>query len=276
MNYITLLTINVDNYPFQTWEQKFPNGKINLRSLCNNPDWDPFFADIEKKEYFSQIEKDLEKVLSKKKIILPYPDLTFNALITSLFNRIKFVILGQDPYFNLGKNGIPEACGLSFSVPYGFPRPSSLNNIYQNLIDFGHMSQMPKGGCLMAWVVQGCFMINSSFTTTHKNPNDHQKIWPQFTKDLLLYLNNNRKNLVFLAWGKNAHTLCLNIDLDKHLVIHSSHPSGYSYMSTTNGYTKEGKFIVYPSFKSVDHFGKGNQYLKSHNIYPIDWDALNI
>ena len=263
MNIIDCITVNVKDYPFQSWDKKFPDKKIKIRSLCFNSEWDPFFDKI---DYYEQIEQELEKYLRKGEIILPYPDLLFNSLNILFRNMLKVVFLGQDPYFNINEEGIPQACGLSFSVPYGYPAPPSLHNIYQNLVKYGHMKTKPRDGCIMGWVVQGCLMINSAWTTLHKQPNAHKSIWPRFTKDFLMYINDNCENLVFLSWGSNAHELSANIDSKKHLIIRSSHPSPQSFMT-------EGR---YPAFMSVDQGGLTNKYLKSHGKDPIIWDVIDL
>lgn len=215
MNIIDCITVNVKDYPFLSWDKKFPNGKIKLRPLCFNSDWDPF---LDKINYLEKIEQKLEEYLRKGKTILPYPDLLFNSLNTSFRNNIKVLIIGQDPYININEEGIPQACGLSFSTPYGYPAPPSLHNIYQNMVKFGHMKTKPRDGCIMGWVVQGCLMINSAWTTLHKQSDAHKTIWSKFTKDYLIYLNDDCENLVVLSWGSHAHELSANIDPKKHLI----------------------------------------------------------
>ncbi len=108
-------------------------------------------------------------------------------------------------------------------------------------------------------------------------------MWKEFTQDLIQYLDSNYKNIVFLAWGKDAHNICLNIDPKNHHIITSSHPSPYSYNNSYTGfsYGKQNNFkdrtrITYPSFKSVDHFGRINTYLKSVNKTQIFWDVIDI
>src|SRR6266702_2944527 len=120
MNIIDCITVNVHDYPFQSWDKKFPNGKIKLRSLCFNSDWDPFFNKI---DYYEKIEQALEEYLRKGNVIVPFPDLIFNSLNILFRDSIKLVFLGQDPYFNINEKGVPQACGLSFSTPYGYPAP---------------------------------------------------------------------------------------------------------------------------------------------------------
>jgi uracil-DNA glycosylase len=190
--------------------------------------------------------------------------------------------MGQDPYPGMNKvkgKMIPQATGISFSVPFNFPKPESLINIYHNLLNFGHIKKIPKSGNLIYWILQGCFMVNASLTTFLREKNVHRCIWRHFTDDLLDYLNKKLKNLVFMVWGKDAHVLCQKIDPKKHYIITSSHPSPLSYGKTfigsSYGNHNDAKKIVYPSFKNTDHFGKANKYLEIVGQKGIFWDVID-
>lgn len=278
------LFANANDYHFKSWEKTFPDSQVKLRSLLLNPAWNQFFDIIQRKPYFKNMEKILSDYLKKKEhTILPHAELVFNSFNVLSPNKIKVVILGQDPYIGINKinnQGIPQAMGFSFSVPLNYPKPVSLTNIYQNLVDFGHAEKKPESGCLATWIMQGCFLINSAFTTFLGKSNAHKDLWMEFTKDLLKYLNDKCNHLVFLAWGGNAHRLCLLIDPEKHRIITSSHPSSMqnAYMNQLSGlsYGKERKQVVYPSFKSLDHFGRTNEYLKSIGKTPIIWDLIDL
>jgi len=276
-HHLDYLLINTNNYTFKTWEEYFPDGQVKLDSLCINEDWNEFF--VIAKKYQPDVEEKLTKYLVKKRQIVPYPELIFNSLNVLSPKKIKVVILGQDPYINKEQfNGIdiPQAMGFSFSVPYGYPAcPPSLYNIYSNLLDFKHLKERPKEGCLMGWAMQGCLMINSSLTTLLKLSNAHSTIWPKFTKHLLKYINEECKNVVFLAWGKPAHGLCANIDHKQHKVIYSSHPSPFSCANTVGGWINCAS-VTHPSFKETDHFGQANEYLISVKKSPILWDVIDI
>lgn len=276
-HYLNYLLINVHNYKFKDWQEYFPDGKIKLDGLCINEDWGEFFDKT--KEIQTEIEEKLTKRFLTNKKFVPYPELIFNSFNVVSPKKIKVIILGQDPYINMkefdGIN-IPEAMGLSFSVPYGYPRPPSLYNIYANLVKFGHLKEMPHEGCLIGWVMQGCLMINSAFTTIWKKSFEHKEIWPDFTEQLIEYINENCKNVAILAWGKPAHGLCCNIDHKKHKVIYSSHPSPYSYTITVNGWRPDQGYVAHPSFQETDHFGEANKYLLSVDKTPILWDVIDI
>lgn len=281
------LFANVETYSFKTWCNFFPDKKVKLRSLVFNPAWNEFFDLIEKKSYFRRMEEILSEYLVKNKdAVIPYPELVFNPMNVLSPSKIKNVRIGQDPYPTVSKiNGqwIPEAMGFSFSVPRGHPKPRSLENIYQNMLEYKHLSKIPETGCLATWVMQGCFMINASLTTFAGKRNAHANVWKHFTNDLLAYINNKCNNVVFNVWGKDAHLLCLNIDPVKHCVITSSHPSPLGFDKTFSGFvygpvknSKNRKVVTYPPFKTIDHCGLTNEYLKSVNKGEIMWDLLDI
>jgi len=273
---------HVNNYIFKTWNEYFPNQKVNLESLIFNSEWFEFIEQVANKKYYNNIEKILSKCLEKKQFIVPYPQLIFNAMNTMYLRNIRVVIIGQDPYFGvLQINGkrIPQGMGNCFSVCVGFPKPPSLTNIYGNLHKFGHVKQKPSSGNLSMWALQGCLMINSALTTVQGMPGAHQALWKDFTTDLIRYINTKCDGVVFLAWGAHAHKLCLNIDPTKHKIITSSHPSPMSFMNTLDGLTygmdpTKRKQITYPPFKDVDHFGEVNRYLQQKEKQPILWDLF--
>lgn len=275
---------NVEKYKFKTWTECFPDTKVNLLNLIDNPSWYPFFEMIEKKKYFKTIQNNLSNLLVKKVSIVPHAELLFNAFNVVFLEKIKVVIIGQDPYPGSKKINnvlIPEAMGFSFSVPMGYGCPKSLKNIYDNLYKYKHIRKLPKSGSLSFWALQGCFMINSSLTTTLGSRNAHRNIWTEFTQDLIEYINTKCTNIVFLVWGSSAHKICKSIDPKKHFIITSSHPSPMAYDSTMQGYEYGSfkhedarKHVKYPPFNSVDHFGKINEYLKSVGKSEILWDSI--
>lgn len=277
---------NVDHYSFKTWQQCFPDNQVNLRSLIFNPGWNEFFDIVEKRPYYKGMERILSNIITKnQETIIPHAELVFNAFNILSPKQIKIVIIGQDPYPSATKiNGklIPEAMGVSFSVPLNYAKPMSLANIYKNLLDFKHIEKIPTTGCLAPWILQGCFMINAALTTVFTKKNAHKEIWKNFTNDLLAYLDSKCKNIVFDIWGKDAHLLCQNIDPIKHHIITSSHPSPLGCNQIFSGVTygkgknyKDKKKVVYPSFITTDHFGRINSYLKSVNKREIFWDLIN-
>lgn len=272
-------------YYYKTWRQCFPDSKVSLRSLVFNSAWDEFFTRIEKKSYFKKIENFLSDLIVKNKNIFPYGELVFNSFNTLSPDNIRVIIMGQDPYPGVcmvGKKKIPNASGLSFYVPIGSPVSKSLNNIYENLLKHNHIQIKPNSGCLAYWILQGCFLINATFTTIEGKKNEHQDIWKCFTNDLMAYLTEKYQNLVFLVWGKNAHYLCQKINPKEHCIITSSHPSPMSCNGPMTG-SMYGEFkdernrkrITFPSFAETDHFGKANKYLKSVGKNRICWSIIN-
>lgn len=263
------LFVNSNSYKFKSWKNFFPD-TVDIYKLLFNPTWNNFFINENVIKHITKIESELVKFIktNKPKKIVPPPELVFNSLNIINLSDIKVVILGQDPYQN-----DKWATGFSFSVPLGTKSTSSLDNIYKNLVKFKHIETAPKTGCLTGWVLQGCLMLNSALTTFVDESDAHKKIWLDFTKELMIYINNNCEGCVFLSWGKNAFEMCNNIDRDKHYVIASSHPSGFSYSKTFTS-TLNGKSIVCPSFESIDHFGLANKYLIKNKKEEIVWDLI--
>lgn len=283
---IDYIFADANNYSFKTWKDCFPDKKVNLRSLIFNSAWDDFFSLVEKKTYFKNMENIISSYLSRdNEIILPHAELVFNIFNILSPKQIKVVISGQDPYPEMNDiNGksIPQAMGFSFSVPLNYPKPYSLKNIYDNLLKFGHIKNIPKSGCLSYWILQGCFMMNAAFTTFHAKKNVHRNLWKCFSDDLLSYINTKCKNIVFVVWGKDAHMLCQNIDPYRHHIITSSHPSPLGFQKTFTGFAygqyknpRDRKVVTYPPFATTDHFGRINDYLKFVNKREIIWDLID-
>lgn len=176
----------------------------------------------------------------------------FEAFNLTPFDRIKVVIIGQDPYHGPG-----QAHGLCFSVNKGVPIPPSLLNIYKELNrDIG--APIPKHGCLTSWAEQGVLLLNAILTVQANKPASHRNIgWETFTDEVIKILNNQKQNLVFLLWGKYAQDKGICIDENKHLVLKASHPSPLANPST---------------FPGCSHFSTTNKYLIQHNIQPIVWN----
>jgi len=272
--------LNVTNYNIKSWREYFEpneNNKYNvsLNLLPITHDWDKFM-DIQKtKPYWEKINMLLTKCTNSPETkIYPYPELVFNSLNTISLDNIKVFILGQDPYFNNevhNKKIIPQAMGVSFSVPVGVKIPSSLSNIHRNLLNNGLIKKMPDHGNLMSWVNQGCMLFNATLTVQHGIPNSHQKYWQNFSNELIKYISDNTNNIVFILWGKFALDKLEKglIDDTKHKVLVSSHPSGLS--NTKDIYSK----ILnkkYSSFSNSNNFKEANDYLVLNNKIPINWD----
>lgn len=186
------------------------------------------------------------------KIIYPPNHLIFNALNTTPLDRVKVVILGQDPY-----HGPNQAHGLSFSVQKGVALPPSLRNIFHELhADIG--VERPKHGDLTHWAEQGVLLLNAVLTVEAGQPTSHQKRgWEEFTDHVIDVLNEQREHIVFILWGAYAQRKGQRINQDKHLVLKAAHPSP---LAANRG-----------GFFGCKVFSKSNNYLKQHGIEPIDW-----
>ncbi|MGQ0474536.1 uracil-DNA glycosylase [Acinetobacter variabilis] len=186
------------------------------------------------------------------KVIYPPNHLIFNALNTTPLNRVKVVIIGQDPY-----HGPNQAHGLSFSVQKGVALPPSLRNIFHELHnDLG--VKIPKHGDLTHWAEQGVLLLNAVLTVEAAQPTSHQKRgWEEFTDHVIDVLNEQREHIVFILWGAYAQRKGQRIDQNKHLVLKAAHPSP---LSANRG-----------GFFGCKVFSKTNNYLKQHGIEPIDW-----
>lgn len=186
------------------------------------------------------------------KIIYPPNHLIFNALNTTPLDRVKVVILGQDPY-----HGPNQAHGLSFSVQKGVALPPSLRNIFHEL----HADvwvERPKHGDLTHWAEQGVLLLNAVLTVQAGQPTSHQKRgWEEFTDHVIDVLNEQREHIVFILWGAYAQRKGQRINQDKHLVLKAAHPSP---LAANRG-----------GFFGCKVFSKSNNYLKQHGIEPIDW-----
>ncbi|MGI1794108.1 uracil-DNA glycosylase [Acinetobacter variabilis] len=186
------------------------------------------------------------------KVIYPPNHLIFNALNTTPLDRVKVVIIGQDPY-----HGPNQAHGLSFSVQKGVALPPSLRNIFHELHnDLG--VKIPIHGDLTHWAEQGVLLLNAVLTVEAAQPTSHQKRgWEEFTDHVIDVLNEQRENIVFILWGAYAQRKGQRIDQNKHLVLKAAHPSP---LSANRG-----------GFFGCKVFSKTNNYLKQHGIEPIDW-----
>lgn len=182
----------------------------------------------------------------------PPGSLIFNAFNLCPFDRVKVVIIGQDPYHEPG-----QAQGLSFSVPEGVPFPPSLQNIFKEMqFDLG--KPMPPTGDLTRWAEQGVLLLNATLTVRAHQAASHQRHgWEQFTDAAIRALNAERENLVFILWGGYARSKAQLIDRSRHLVLESVHPSP---LSANRG----GWF-------GNHHFSQCNAYLREHGEQEIDW-----
>ena len=201
--------------------------------------------------YFLQIISFLRAEKKAGKIIYPPGPLIFNAFNTTPFDKVKIVLLGQDPYHGPG-----QAHGLSFSVPNGIAQPPSLINIFKELHnDAGVL--IPQSGNLTHWAQQGVLLLNASLTVRANEPMSHAKIgWAEFTDAVIKKVSDQKNNIVFLLWGKFAQEKQMLIDDNKHLILKAAHPSPFS---------------ADRGFFGCRHFSKANDYLAKHGIDPVEW-----
>ncbi len=200
--------------------------------------------------YMQELKLFLQSEKKRGKKIFPKGEDMFKALNLTPLDKVKVVILGQDPYHGAG-----QAHGLCFSVPEGVRIPPSLQNIFKELqSDLG--LSIPSSGCLESWAEQGVLLLNSILSVEKGLANSHSsKGWELFT-DSVISMVNEKKSIVFMLWGGYAAQKGKSIDSTRHLVLKSVHPSPLS---------------AHRGFFGNRHFSKCNQFLESKGISPIDW-----
>ena len=225
---ISILQINGTDVPLEaSWEEHL-RGEIE----------EPYFAEL------------VEKLNSEyKEACYPSEELIFNAFNLCPFNKVKVVILGQDPYYKK-----EQATGLSFSVPKGIKLPLSLRKIYKEIEDDLRKS-IPESGDLTRWAEQGVLLLNTTLTVREAKPNSHKRLkWQNFTDAAIKALNKNREHIVFMLWGNNAKKKKNLIDINRHCIIESYHPAARQ------------------RYKFKKHqFTYCNAYLKQQGLDEIDW-----
>ncbi len=213
--------------------------------------WKEVLAAEFDKPYFETLVQFLKTERAAGRVIYPPGSLIFNAYELTPFDKVKVVILGQDPYHNPN-----EAMGLSFSVPKNVRIPPSLQNIYKELVDDTGVP-MPTHGNLTSWAEQGVFLLNAMLTVEKNKAASHQQIgWQFFTDATIKALSDKRENLVFMLWGNFAKRKMELIDNKKHLILEAAHPSP----------------LARNAFAGCKHFSKANVYLKQEGIKPIEWE----
>ena len=212
--------------------------------------WKQILRDEFDAPYFIALTEFLREE-KKKYIVYPPGPQIFSAFNHTPFNRVKVVIIGQDPYHGPG-----QAHGLCFSVPDGTPPPPSLVNIFKEIeSDLG--IPIPKSSNLKKWAGQGVLLVNTILTVRANDPTSHQnKGWETFTNTVIRNLNEKRKNLVFLLWGNYAQAKESLIDSSRHYILKAAHPSPLS---------------AYRGFFGCRHFSRTNQILAEQGLNEIDW-----
>ncbi|MFT3791029.1 MAG: uracil-DNA glycosylase [Rudaea sp.] len=215
------------------------------------PSWKARVGDYLQRPEMQALSEFLRSELRKGKIIYPPPKRIFAALNATPFDKVKVVILGQDPY-----HGPNQAHGLCFSVLPGVPIPPSLENIFVEIERDLHIPR-PDHGCLLPWARQGVLLLNATLTVQAHQAGSHQgKGWEGFTDTVVDHLNREREGLVFLLWGSYAQAKGKLIDTRRHLVLKAPHPSPLS---------------AYRGFIGCGHFSRANAYLREHGQTEIDW-----
>ncbi len=220
-----------------------------------NNSWNEKLKGEFEKSYFVDLQKFLDLEYTTK-TIFPNRDNIFNALKLTAYEDVKVVILGQDPYHEVG-----QAHGLSFSVKPGVKNPPSLLNMYKELRDdLG--CYIPNNGYLVPWANQGVLLLNTVLTVREGEANSHRnKGWEKFTDEVISILNHREKPIVFLLWGNNAKEKIKLITNPNHYILTTVHPSP---LSASRG------------FMGCKHFSKANEILKSLGQEEIQWQIPNL
>ena len=213
--------------------------------------WKQYLKSEFEKPYFAKLTENVRNEY-KNGLCFPPAKLVFNAFNLCPFNKVKVVILGQDPYHELG-----QAMGLSFSVPDGIMLPPSLQNIYKEIQnDLG--KPIPTSGDLTRWAKQGVLLLNATLTVRAHIANSHQTLgWANFTDAAIEALNAHREHVVFMLWGGFARSKKRLIDANRHCIIESVHPSPLS--------ANRGDWF------GQHQFSRCNAYLKQQGLDEIDW-----
>ena len=216
-----------------------------------NQSWDPFLNEEFEKPYFKELSAFLKREYETKTIYPPKKEVFSSFYYTDL-DKVKVVILGQDPYHEPG-----QACGMCFAVKPGVQLPPSLQNIYKEIQDDLGIPMNYNNGYLVKWARQGVLLINSVMTVEKGKANSHAgRGWETFTNHVIEKINTLDQPVVYLLWGNNARQKKSLITNPKHLILETVHPSPLS---------------VYRGFFGCRHFSKANDYLKRNGTEPIDW-----
>lgn len=218
-----------------------------------DPSWLEVLSDEFEKDYMLKLKQFLKKEKESGQKIHPKGSDIFNAFNKTPFDKVKVVILGQDPY-----HGPNQAHGLSFSVQKGVQTPPSLQNIYKELATDIPGFKIPNSGDLTEWAEQGVLLLNATLTVRAATAGSHQKKgWEKFTDTVIKTISDKKSGVVFILWGNYAQSKADLIDDSKHLIIKSTHPSPLAV-------SRGGFFGSKP-------FSKTNTYLEKHGEKPIDW-----
>jgi len=223
-------------------------------SMISN-DWLKVLGEEFRKPYYKELYEFVKTEYNTTQVFPPSEDI-FNAFHLTPLSEVKVVIIGQDPYHNIG-----QAHGLCFSVKPEVEIPPSLVNIYQELqSDLG--CKIPNNGYLVKWAKQGVLMLNTVLTVRAHMANSHRgKGWENFTDAAIRALNMQDRPIVFILWGRPAQMKKSMLNNSKHLILEAPHPSPLS---------------AYRGFFGSKPFSKTNQFLEGHGVEPIDWQIEDV
>lgn len=220
--------------------------------------WNDFFLREDIKQETDKINEYLHEQREKYEPLKVFPlqENIYKCFELTPLQELKVVLIGQDPYHG-EYNEKPQAQGLSFSVPDDFTNPPSLKNIFKELND-DVGCDISKSGDLTKWGLQGVLLLNASLSVLQGNANSHFKIWKKFTTEMLKFIVENKKDLVFILWGNFSKNLVKNLDMSAQYIISSNHPSP---LSANRG-----------GFFGTKPFSKTNQILEKIGKEKIDWN----
>lgn len=223
---------------------------MEISNIKTKKTWQEVLSSEFEKAYFQHLSEFVKNECTQQQVC-PQTEDIFQAFIECPYDRVKVVILGQDPY-----HGTEQANGLCFAVCSGVKIPPSLKNIFKE-IESDTGIKCFKDGDLSRWAKQGILLLNSTLTVRANQPGSHQgKGWEEFTDTVIQTLSDQNEHIVFLLWGNYAKKKGVHIDRNKHLVLEASHPSPFS---------------VHTGFFGCKHFSKTNAYLREHGLHEIDW-----
>jgi uracil-DNA glycosylase len=222
---------------------------FKMTSIHIENSWSVALSGEFEKQYFKDLTSRIRTEYLTKKVFPP-PRKVFRAFDLCPFEKVKVVIVGQDPY-----HGENQATGLSFAVGEGITIPPSLKNIFKEIANDTGVQPFPSGD-LSRWASQGVLMLNAVLTVLAHTPASHKGLgWETFTDAVITKLNAQRKNIVYMLWGRYAQEKGHVIDREQNLVLASAHPSPFSATAFFNNH----------------HFSRCNKYLTQHHIPPVDW-----
>lgn len=233
---------------------------MELKDIKIEKSWKKALSSELSSTYFRNLLEFIHGEYLAKKTVYPRLEDIFRAFEICPLEKVKVVILGQDPYHGSERdvqgNTIAQANGLSFAVHSGVPIPPSLKNIFKEIKSDTGTAPLADGD-LTRWAKQGVLLLNATLTVRDGEPGSHQKKgWEKFTDAAIRALSDRREHIVFLLWGNYAKQKGVHIDRTKHLVLEATHPSPFS---------------VHSGFFGSKHFSKANTYLREHNLPEIDW-----